>query len=114
MNASMYLDMITNHKGEHEKNDGMFRVRRYYFWPYEGPCEDPDDEYNEPPKDEFYDDLEMAKLDYMVYVTQQIAETKLMEYVELSVYNEFTGFYETQFASHQMHTMVSYGLNPND
>lgn len=108
-----YIEMITtHHEGKHEKNDGMFRVRRYYYWPITVK-EDPEDEDDPEPIDRFYDNIEMAKLDYMVYVAQQVAEHKLMEYVELDVYNEYTRFYEVIYASHQYHTLVSYGLDPN-
>ena len=108
MNASMYKDMVTGHDGEKpERFKGMYRLRCYTYWPVCG-----EDDFE--PTDQFYDSLERALLDYMSQVAQQVAEDKLMEYVEVSVYNEYTRFYETMFASHQLHTIVSYGLNPND
>lgn len=107
MNADLYMEMVTKHGNERpESDEGMYRIRRYDYWP----ANDEDDG----PFDEFFDDLETAKLRYIVYVTEQIAETMCLEYVELSVYNEHTSFYETMFASHQLHTIVSYGLDPRE
>lgn len=108
MNAELYMEMIADHKNEQPENSkGMYRLRCYTYWPIR-------DEDGPEPDDKFYDNLERGLLDYMSQVAQQVAEDKLMEYVEMSIYNEHTGFYETMFASHQLHTIVSYGLNPNE
>ena len=108
MNADLYMEMITNHKNEQpESNEGMYRLRCYTYWPFSN-------EYDPEPDDKFYDNLERGLLDYMSQVAQQVAEDRLMEYVELAVYNEHTRFYETMFASHQLHTFVSYGLDPKE
>lgn len=108
MKAEMFKEMVTSHDGETpERNKGMYRLRCYEWWPIT-------DEDDPEPTDKYYDNLERALLDYMSQVAQQVAENKLMEYVEVSVYNEYTHFYETQFASHQLHTVVSYGLEPKE
>ena len=110
MDASMYLSMVTKHEGEREKNEGAFRVRTYVYWPYVEEDDDP------MPKDEFFDYFDSARNNYMIQTMKQIMEMGAtpLEYVELGTYNEFTGFYETMFASHQLHTFVSYGLNPEN
>lgn len=101
-----FKEMYIDHDGKQETDEGTYRIRRYDYWPA--------DDKNDGPFDEFFDDLETAKLRYIVYVTEQIAETMLLEYVELGIYNDYTGFYEKMFVSHQLHTTVSYGLNPNE
>lgn len=109
MQAEMYKEMVTSHEGEQpESFEGMYRLRCYEWWPVNEEDDDPE------PTDRYYDNLERALLDYMSQVAQQVAENKLMEYVEVSVFNKYTHFYETQFASHQLHTVVSYGLEPKE
>jgi len=108
MQAEEYMAMLTGHEGEEpESNEGMYRLRCYEYWPIT-------DEDDPEPTDRYYDQLERALLDYMSLVSQQVAEDRLMEYVEVSAYNAYTHFYETQFASHQLHTAVSYGLDPKE
>ena len=105
MKPKTFIDLITHHQGRKAVKRGEFRVTTYNYYPA-----DDGTVHNA----KYFDLLDAAKAYYMQHLVMQVMETKVLEYVALERYNEYTGFYEVMFQSHQLHTIVSYGLAPND
>ena len=104
MKAKTIIDLIIPHQGRKPANRGPFRVTTYNYYPPED-----GDVHNA----KYFEYLDSAKTYYMKHLVDQVFESRILEYVALERYNEFTGWYEVIFQSHQLHTIVSYGLDPN-